>query len=309
VESTNGDEGDTFEEDLAAPVAAALDIPQERLRARPDQYPPNWEERARLVEYLFVDHAWLVPLAQRIDGTGMPVADGFAIDTLLLRSSRFFQPGTLDLHRPRAASLALFDGLQHYGQPQLALAERFQAPLVARARELFLAVAKPFEGSASQSTLAFYRTRTARGVSCYPSGLLGSKASMFTPGASDAMAIAALSATPAARDDDRLYPAIFDLLNPGVGRLPSTSDTPRRLPHLPRCWRADPAIAAHRWRLADGPLSGHLSAELLEWLSAPSRGEISPDLRLGMEGVSLLHSWWRRYRGHLREVDPADLLS
>lgn len=59
----------------------------------------------------------------------------------------------------------------------------------------------------------------------------------------------------------------------------------------------------------NGPLASHLSPELREWLSAPRRGELSPDLRLGMEAVSLLHSWWHRYRDRLREVDPADLLA
>jgi hypothetical protein len=307
--TVSDDEGDSFEEDLAAPVAAALRLPHERLRAQPERYPANWEKRARLVEHQFVDHAWLVPLAQRIGGAGVAVADGFAVDTLLQRGGRFFGPETLDHRHPRRATLALFDSMRQYGQAQLALTQRLQAPLVARARELFLAAAEPFEGNPSQSTLAFYRTRTARGVSCYPSGLLGSKAQVFAPGASDAVANAALSATPEAREGDALYPAIFDLLNPEVGRLPSTSDTPRRGIHLPRCWRSDPAIDAHRRRLAEGPLALHIAPELREWLSAPRRGELSPDLRLGMEAVSLLHSWWHRYRDRLREVDPADLLA
>ncbi len=307
--TVSDDEGDSFEEDLAAPVAAALQIPHERLRARPDQYPSNWEERARLVEHQFVDHAWLVPLAQWIDGAGVPVADGFAIDALLQRGSRFYPQETLGHRRPRRASLSLFGSMRQYGGAHLALVERFRKPLVARAQELFLAAAKPFEGNPSQSTLAFYRTRTARGISCYPSGLLGSRARVFAPGASDAVAMAALSATPEAREHDGLYPAVFDLLNGPVGRLPSTSDTPRRPPRLVRCWRSGSAIDAHRRRLADGPLAPHLSSELREWLSSPRRGELSPDLRLGMEAVSLLHSWWHRYREHLREVDPTDLLS
>lgn len=303
------DEGDTFEEDLAAPVAAALGIPHERLRAQPEQYPANWEERARLVEHQFVDHAWLVPLAQRIGGAGEPVADGFAIDALLQRGSRFYTPETLDHRHPRRASLALFDSMRRYGLAHLAVADRFRRPLIVRAWELFQAAAKPFEGHPSQATLAFYRTRTARGISRYPSGLLGSQARVLTPGASDAVAIAALSATPEARDGDALYPAVFDLVNGPVGRLPSTSDTQRRPPSLPRCWCAEPAIEAHRRRLADGPLAEHLSAELREWLNAPGRGDLPTDLRLGMEAVSLLHSWWHRYRDRLREVDPADLLA
>jgi hypothetical protein len=307
--TVNDDEGDTFEEDLAAPVAAALAVPHERLRASPRRYPLNWEERARLVEHQFVDHAWLVPLAHRVGSDGIPVADGFAIDTLLQRGGRFYPPRTLDPRNPRRANLAMFDSLRQYGSAPLALEERLRGPLVARARELYLAATKPLEGNPSQATLAFYRTRSARGVSCYPSGLLGTRSQVFAPGGTDEVAMAALSATPDARDGDGLYRAVFDLLSREVGRMPSTSDTPRRPPRLARCWRSAPAIAAHRLRLEDGPLAPHLSPELREWLSAPEAPDPSPGLRLGMEAVSLLHSWCARYRGRLRGLDPAELLS
>ena len=59
---------------------------------------------------------------------------------------------------------------------------------------------------------------------------------------------------------------------------------------------------------ADGPLASYLSADLQNWLELPQRGELSPDLRLGMEAISLFHSWCRRYRDVLASVDPADLL-
>ncbi len=307
--TVSDDEGDSFEEDLAARVAGALDLPHERLRAQPEQYPANWEERARLVEHQFVDHAWLVPLAQRIDGPGVPIGDGFAIDALLQRSSRFFVPETLDLDHPRRSSLALFDSMRQYGRAEHALADPFRKSLAARARELFLGSAAQFEGNPSHSTLTFYRTRTTHGISNYPSSLLGSKTLVLTPGASDAVAVAALSARPEARDGDALYSAVFELLNPDVGRLPSTADTPRRSAHLLRCWRSDPALEMHRGQLEDGPLAPHLSPDFRQWLSAPQGVELSPDLRLGMEAVSLFHSWWHRYRDRLREVDPAELLS
>jgi hypothetical protein len=70
-----------------------------------------------------------------------------------------------------------------------------------------------------------------------------------------------------------------------------------------------PAVEAHRHRLAEGPFADHLSIELREWLGAPQRGDLPTDLRLGVEGLSLLHSWWHRYRDRLHEVDPADLIA
>lgn len=305
--TANDDEGDTFEEDLAAPVAASLGLAHERLRATPETYPSNWGERALAVEHQFVDHAWLVPLAQRAAGAALTLSDGIAIDTVLLRGSRFYEPETLDLGRPRKATLALFDGLRHYGKAHLALAEPLQAPLLGRARDLFVEVAKAFEGDPSQTILAFYRTRTARGVSCYPSGLLGGQARMVAPGAGEAVTRAALSATPEAREGDALYAHVFDRLNPEVGALPSTSDTPRRAPHLPRLWRSEPALAMHRELIADGPLAPHVSNDLRAWLESPKRGELSPDLRLGMEAISLFHSWCRRYRDLLKPIDVGDL--
>jgi hypothetical protein len=305
--SVSDDEGDTFEEDLAAPVAAKLGLPHERLQATPETYPSNWEERALAVEHQFVDHAWLVPLAHWSTGAGLPLSDGIAIDTILLRGTRFYEPETLDLRKPRKATLALFDGLRHYGKAHLAFAKPLHAPLLGRARDLMVKASKPFEGDQSQTVLAFYRTRTTRGVSCYTSGLLGTRAQMVAPGVSEAVARAALSATSEAREDDGLYRHVFDHLNPEVGALPSTSDTPRRPPHLPRLWRSEPALAMHRELLADGPLASHLSADLQKWLESPQRGELSPDLRLGMEAISLFHSWCRRYRDVLAPVDPADL--
>ena len=66
-------------------------------------------------------------------------------------------------------------------------------------------------------------------------------------------------------------------------------------------------MAAYRELLADGPLAAHLAPELRAWLEAPSRGELDGHLRLGLEGVGLLHAWCRRYRDRIGELDPAGL--
>jgi hypothetical protein len=307
--TTADDEGDDYEESLAAPVAARLGLPHERLGADPEAYPADWEERASRVEHQFVDHAWLVPVAHRVDGSAQAVGDGFAIDTLFERDSVFYRPATQQGGDPRRASLAMFDSMRQFGAAQRALTEPFQRPLVERARELFLAAASPFEGHPSQATLSLYGTRTVRGISRYPSGLLGRNARVLAPGAGDAVATGALSVALAEKAGDRLYPAVFGLLAPEVGGLPSTKDTPRRPPRLPRRWRSQPALALHRRLLAEGPLAPHVSAELTTWLDAPDGVELPGGPRLGMEAVSLFHSWWNRYREHLKDVDPADLLA
>jgi len=306
--TVSDDEGDDYEEGLAASVAASLGIPHERLSASAEAYPADWEERAARVEHQFVDHAWLVPLARRIDGVDLAVGDGFAIDTLFERDSMFYTAET-QVGDPRRASLAMFDSMRRFGAAHRALAEPFHSPLVSRARELFLAATEPLQGHPSQATLSLYSTRTVRGISRYPSGLLGRHAQVLAPGAHDAVAGGALSVRLAEKAGDRLYPAVFDRLNPEVGRLPSTKDTPRHPPHLPRRWRSQAALDHHSQLLADGPLAPHLSDELKDWLDAPSGVELSADLRLGMEAVSLFHSWWRSYREDLKEIDAADVLA
>jgi hypothetical protein len=305
--TVSDDEGDTYEEDLAAPVAAALGIGHERVGSSAADYPGEWMQRADDVEYQFVDHAWLVPLARRVAGKGLLLGDGFAIDTLLQRGSRFYRSETLDHRSPRRSSLALFDSLRQYGAAESALGEPLREPLLARAREGFLTAAKPFEGHPAQATLSFYRTRSVRGVSTYPSGLLGRAAQILAPAGSDAVAVAALSVTPEGRSGDGLYGAVFDRLNPAVGALPSTSDTPRRPPRLPRRWCSAPAVDAHREHLEAGPFAPHLSPELCAWLAAPETGELSPDLRIGIEAISLFHAWCDRYQSRLRNVDIAEL--
>jgi len=306
--TASDDEGDDYEEGLAAPVAERLGVAHETVASDPQAYAADWVERADRVEHQFVDHAWLVPVARRIDGTELAVGDGFAIDTLFERDSVFYTPETLRGDDPRAASLAMFDSMRQFGAAERALAEPFHAALVGRARELFLAAAKPFEGHPSQATLSLYSTRTVRGISRYPSGLLGRHAQVIAPGADDTIARAALSVRLEEKAGDRLYPAVFDRLNADVGRLPSTKDTPRRSVRLPRRWRSPPALRHYRELLADGPLSPHISADLEAWLDAPDGVELSGDLRLGMEAICLFHSWWGRYGGKLREIDAADVL-
>ncbi|MGA8746797.1 MAG: hypothetical protein WB507_13185 [Solirubrobacterales bacterium] len=301
------DEGETFEEDLAGPVAAALSIPHERLGGNSDAYPEDWEERARRVEYQFVDHAWLVPLARRLEGVQTPVPDGWAMDMLLQSDTHFYSPETLERLPGRRAGWVMFDSLRRYGKAQLALAETFHEPIVARARDQFLAISKPFEGHPSQAVLAFYATRTVRGISTYPTGLLGEGAQILTPAACDRVATPALSVTSAAKRNNSLFHAAFERLGPQVGALPSTATEARSAPRLPRRWRSDQAVEMHRRLIAEGPLSPMISPELTAWLRAPRRGELSGDLRLGMEAVSLFHAWWRRYRNRLQEVDSRDI--
>lgn len=305
--TTSDDEGDTREEDLAAPVAAAFGVPHEQLRGSEADYPAEWEERARRVEYQLVDHAWLVPLTKRLAGVPAPVPDGFAIDVFTSGGPPFQNEQTLDTSDPPAATLAMFEMLRHWGHAHLALEESLQEPLVSAGREQYLAATKRFEGHPLQNVIAFYATRTRRAVSTYPTKLIGESAWTITPGASDPYVRAVLSTPASSRVEGGLYRAIFELLDPRIAALPVTAEVPRKPPHLPRRWCSATALDAHRRSLREGPLAPHLSPALNTWIEGPTTAEPDPHLRLGIESVSLLHSWWRRYRDRLREVDPLEL--
>jgi len=305
------DEGDTHEEDLAAPVAAAYGVPQERLRGEQADYPAEWEERARAVEYEFVDHAWLVPLRRRLRDSPAPVPDGFAIDVFASggRGGKgFYRQSEFDANSPpRAQTRVMFDALRQFGHAQIALAEDFQGPLIARAHDLYHPSAQRFAGHPLQVVLAFYVSRSSRGISTYSTKLLGDQSWAIVPGAADPFARASLSTSLDEKADARFYAKLFEILTPEVAGLPSTATTPRKPPHLPQRWCSQPAVEAHSRSLLDGPLAPHLSPQLQAWIADPAETPLDHNLRLGIEGVSLLHSWYRRYRDFLREVDPADL--
>lgn len=299
------DEGGRFEQDLAAPVARSLRVPQEELPAALDAYPADWRERAARVEHQFVDHAWLMPLARRLDGAGAWALDGFALDALQMTGAGFFQ-ASAEAPDPRSATNALFDSLRMYGHAEQALEPRLGATLVERARAQFAAAASPLEGHPSQTVLSLYATRTVRGISTCPHGLLGRNAAVLAPGCDDAVVRGLLSVPQAEKGGTAMHAAIQEHVAPQLAGLPSTTDAVREPPSLPRRWRSPSALDMHRRLLEDGPLTPHLAPQLLAWLREP-RGELSAHLRLGMESVSLFHHWCGHHRRRLREIDPAGL--
>ena len=248
-----------------------------------------------------------MPLARRLDEVHAPVPDGFAIDVFASGGRNFYRKGEFDTSSPQAATTAMFEALRQYGHSNVALEEGFQEPLISRARDLYLAPAQRFEGHPLQVVFAFYVNRSRRGVSTYSTKLIGDRSWTIVPGAADPFARATLSTSLEEKADARLYRRIFEILSPKVATLPSTADVPRKEPRLPRRWCSRPAVEAHRRSLLDGPLTPHLSPQLQAWIAGPIEAEPDRHLRLGIEGVNLLHAWCRRYRDCLQEVDPSDL--
>jgi hypothetical protein len=208
---------------------------------------------------------------------------------------------------PRAGSLALFESVRQYGHADLALDPWLHRPLVERARSQFHEVVRPFEGHPSQPILALYASRTVRGISTYPGGLLGSAAQVVVPAVDDRVATALLSAPSVEKRQRKMHLALQRRLAPQIVDMKSTGDVRRAPPRLPRRWRSPQALAAYRERIENGPLAHHVAPALTAWLADPGPVELSPDLRLGMEAICLFHAWCDRYRDRLRGVDPAGL--
>jgi hypothetical protein len=307
--TVNDDEGTEFEEGFASPVAAALGVKHELLRAPVEDYWTDWEEHHRRVEHRFVDHPWMMPLVRRVGGARAPVPDGYALDTFLLTGARFHTPDVLDTRDPKASNRALFDSLRRYGYGHAGLDERFHDAILDNARAQHEAVVKPFAGHPSQPLLALYATRTVGGVSTNPSALLGVDTPVVVPGAQDAV-VSPILAVPAEEKQYRtMLTALQRQLMPRLAELESTNDVLRAEQRtLPRRWCSEVAIEGHRRLVADGPLAEHVSPQLTAWLGDPARAEISPHLRAGMEVVSFFHDWWRLYGGLVRDSDASALL-
>lgn len=301
------DDGGTHEADLAAPVAAACGVEHESIIPWLELYRRDWITRAERVEYQFVDHAWLVPLASRIDGLPTPVPDGFTIDVMSAPGNHFFNATTMNRDDGPAARRELFRLFRRYGHSERVLSQKFHRPLVARTSDQFDAAVKHLDGHPSQAILAHYATRSLRGVSTYVTGLLGRSAVTVAPGTSDAVVRAALRADAREKLGGGIYRECFLRLGSSPP-LPTSGEVERKPRTLPRRWCSADALRMHRELLSEGPLAGHLAPPLRDWLDAPAGVEPSGDVRLGMESISLLHAWWQRYRNQLREADSTDLL-
>ena len=201
--------------------------------------------------------------------------------------------------------------MRRFGHAQLALAEPLpRARCVARAREQFMAEMRRFEGHPSQGILGVYWTRTVRGTSSYPNGLLGDRARMIVPAASDALASVALAIPPEAKRGGSPVPGGARRLAPQIA-APAVDDpgSERSPPTLPRRWCSEPAVAAYRGAARQGPLAAESPRSFAPGSRRRRRGELDGHLRMGLEAVALLHAWWRRYRDRLGEVDAAELCS
>ena len=110
------------------PGRGALGVAHERIAAAAADYPRDWAERARRVEYQFVDHAWLD--AARPPDRRQPRADARRVrpstSILASRTSASTASAAARHEQPSRRQPGAVRGLRRYGHAEQALAERLR---------------------------------------------------------------------------------------------------------------------------------------------------------------------------------------
>lgn len=313
--TANADRGWDRDEVAASSVASALGVHHQLVSGSSPDYWAEVRERALRCDFQLADEPWSMPLARRLRECGGPAPDGLALDVLAQPGKRFF---TEDMTRPDgtdrvarrlwkrlAARGGLGDARPDTLDPRLARA------VAGRARAEFLRVTNSFRGHPSEPALAFYSTRTLRGIALTPHSVLGADAHVWTPFSEDAVARACLAIGAPEKFGSKLYAEIFNRLNPAVGALPSTRRG-RDLPatRTPARHLSPQALDGYRQVLLSGPLTPYLGRALRRRISS---GDLGPALaarpsRSVVQAAVLFHLWHERYRARMSGADPAVML-
>jgi hypothetical protein len=309
------DNGHDREQELAAEVAAALDVPHSTVEGRAAQFWAETRERALRVDYQLAAPPWAMPLAAALRRNSGRATDGLALDTLAQAGDTYYSESMIRPDGTAAVAQALWTKL--LGQvmrhaTRRVLSAELDEELKALARRQFMAEANRFRGHPAEVVLAFYATRTVRGISLTPNAVLGTDQATVTPCTDHGVVTALLETRPLQKFNARIYRALFDKVNPTVGELPSTHDR-RSSPAITRLRRglSLPAVRGYEQVLAGGPMERMLSDDVRDRLASGTLAEglTEPTFHRGVLAVTLLHLWHERYRDRLGGDDPLDELA
>jgi hypothetical protein len=309
------DNGHHREEELAAAVARALDVPHSAIEGDEGEFWGQTRERALRVDYQLAAPPWAMPLAEALRGRSGVATDGLALDTLAQAGDTYY---TESMIRPDgSASVAqdlwasLLGGVMRHATRRT-LSPRIDDELRSLARRQFMAEAKRFRGHPAEVVLTFYATRTVRGISLTPHAVFGANLTTVTPCTDHAVATALLATRPSQKFGAKLYRALFERAGPNVGALPSTRERVPP-PAITRARRglSSAAVGGYERVLAGGPLEPALSPEIRRHLTEGTLGEglADPALHRGVLAITLFHLWHERYSARLGGADPLDELA
>jgi hypothetical protein len=308
--TVNPDNGHNREESLAAEVASALSVRHCTVEGRAEEFWGDTRERALRVDYQLASPPWPMPLAAALSERSGAATDGLALDTLAQAGDTYYSESMIRPDGTPAIAQALWTRL--LGQvmrqaPGRVLSPGIDDELKSLARRQFMAEANRFRGHPAEVVLSFYTTRTVRGISLTPNAVLGADLVTVMPGADHGVAAALLRTRPSEKFHSRIYRALFERVNRGVGELPSTHEM-RSPPAIvrPRRGLSTAAVRGYERVLAEGPLGRTLSDEIRRHLTGGTlaAGLAEPSLHRGVLAVTLLHLWHERYRDRLAGNDP-----
>jgi hypothetical protein len=308
------DNGHSREEELAAQVAAQLEVRHSTLEGDAAAFWDDTRERARRVDFQLAAPPWPMPMATALRGRPGVATDGLGLDTLAQGGTHYYTESMIRADGTDATARELWTRL--LGQVMRhatwrTLSRGVDEELKALARRQFMTEASRFRGHPAEVVLTFYATRTVRGISLTPHVVLGTDVSTVTPYTDHHVALACLQTRPLEKFETRIYRAMFEKVNPAVGELPSTHDE-LPAPAITRARRglSTAAVRGYEQLLARGPLERALSPEVRAHLTDSTLAEAlaDPVLHRGILAVSLFHLWHERYQDRLGAGDPLDEL-
>jgi hypothetical protein len=303
------DTGREREEKLAQAVAAAFGIEHETVTGDTEHYWDDFTERYRRSEYQRPSNAWLVTLANRLEGEPGIVTDGLGLETLMGAGDKFVTEELTISGKSRKIARGMWRSMSQDGIVEGLQHDARQA-MIDSARSQFLSETEWLLGHPAQAILSRYWTRTLRGTTLAAGTALGYSVRALPPFVVDDVAEAVLRVLPEEKFGGHLYEALFARVNPEIWKLPSTHDTEQGRPTVDQRRTSEAAIEAYSEALLDNPLAPILGLQTRKQLE---RGNIRKSLRMmrphwRIAAITMFGLWHRRYADLLGEVDPAVLL-
>jgi asparagine synthetase B (glutamine-hydrolysing) len=304
--TTDTEEGQP-QDQLAAAVAARLGVPHSTVHAAERPFADELRDAATLVEHESMLHLPMARLAGSLPDAGAAVVNGLGGDTfvkgLVLNETVIGAPDW----RSSVESL-----LERFApEPPVAFQPDAWERLRATAVGSFMGEAERFAGHPAAATLAYYWTRTRRGISQSAMKLFGGRYEVVAPFVSDQVVRAALLAPQRSKLDGALHRRVLEHAHAEVAALPSSDEGQQAPPAFQRRSERSPeSRLAYRSLLMRSPLRPWFSDALRDGLS---RGRLGGEIRshFGLrrvQGVCTLTLWLDRYGGLVSDPEPTALL-
>lgn len=302
--TVNADSGTDREERLARAVAESLGYEHVMAPVDGSAYAADFAERARLVDYQWQSHPWMLPLGRALAGEGAIAPHGLPMNAMLERDPA--HAGSAILGDGRKVGRAIFRSMAPARKLSL-FEDDAGETMRGAARGEALAMADRYDGHPMRPALLHLRARSVRGVALGPVDTLGNFIPVAAPFLAGPLGTACMSAAPAAKDDLKLYEALFSEIDERLWRLPSTRD-PKQAQAPRSARRAEPdAVRVVCEAALRAPLAGRLTD-----VASLKLERNDPDLLLGgpqrkqLFALAMMGLWFERYSTRLGEIDPGE---